>query len=127
MLTTQKYKTFLGSRTAIGPLLFALYVNELPYLVSSSLLVFADDIKLYRTICGPEDCSQLQEDINTLQQWSDKWLLSFNVMLVLMLPTVTTVHMKRLIYHYRLIPSIDTIKLMPTEAQFIKFLVHKTA
>jgi len=41
--------------------------------------MFADDIKLYRTICGPGDCLQLQEDINILQQWSDKWLLSFNV------------------------------------------------
>ena len=29
------------------PLLFALYVNELPSLVSISLSLFADDIKLY--------------------------------------------------------------------------------
>ena len=32
----------------LGPLLFTLY--ELPSLVSSQLLMFADDIKLYRTI-----------------------------------------------------------------------------
>ena len=29
----------------LGPLLFALYVNELPLLVYSKLLMFADDIK----------------------------------------------------------------------------------
>ena len=35
----------------LGPLLFALYVNELPSLVSSSLLMFADDIKsIYCTL-----------------------------------------------------------------------------
>jgi len=59
--------------------LICTYVNELPSLVSSSLLMFADDIKLYWTIQCPEDCLQLQEDINILQQWSDKWLLSFNL------------------------------------------------
>jgi len=41
--------------------------------------MFADDIKLYQTIRGPEDCLHLQEDFNILQQWSEKWLLSFNV------------------------------------------------
>ena len=35
----------------LGLLLFALYVNELPSLVSSSLLMFADDIKsIYCTL-----------------------------------------------------------------------------
>jgi len=33
----------------LGPLLVALYVNEVLSLVSSKLLMFADDIKLYRT------------------------------------------------------------------------------
>ena len=40
--------------------------------------MFADYIKLYQIICGSEDCLQLQEDI-ILQQWSEKWFLSFNV------------------------------------------------
>ena len=65
--------------SVLGPLLFALYVNELPSLVSSSLLMFADDIKLYRIIRSPEDCLQLQRDIDILEQWSKQWLLSFNV------------------------------------------------
>ena len=34
----------------LGPLLFALYVNELPSLISSKLLMFADEIKLDHTI-----------------------------------------------------------------------------
>ena len=65
--------------SVLDPLLFALYVNELPSLVSSSLLMFADDIKLYRIIRSPEDCLQLQHDIDVLEQWSETWLLSFNV------------------------------------------------
>jgi len=63
----------------VGPLLFALYVNELPSLVSNSLLMFVDGIKFYWIIHGQENFLQLQQDIDILQQWSDKWLLSFNV------------------------------------------------
>ena len=59
----------------LGPLLFALYVNELPSLVSSKLLMFADGIKLYHTIRPPEDCLFLERDVNVLLEWSKYWLL----------------------------------------------------
>ena len=67
----------LGS--VLGPLLFALYVNQLPSLVSSLLLMSADDIKLYEIIRSPEDSLQLQHEIDILEQWSEKWFMSFNV------------------------------------------------
>ena len=41
--------------------------------------MFADDIKLYRSIHSLEDCLILQNDINVLLNWSKHWLLSFNV------------------------------------------------
>ena len=65
--------------SVLGPLLFVLYINELPSLVSSNLLMFADDIKLYCCIRSPEDCLILQNDINILLDWSKHWLLFFNV------------------------------------------------
>ena len=43
------------------------------------LLMFADDIKLYRSIRSVEDCFVLQNDINFMFDWSKHWLLSFNV------------------------------------------------
>ena len=41
--------------------------------------MFADDIKLYRTIHSFDDCVILQNDINILLDWSKRWLLSFNI------------------------------------------------
>ena len=60
--------------------MFALYINDLPSLVSSQLLMFVDDIKLFRCIRSAEDCLVLQNDINIMLDWSKQWLLSFNVL-----------------------------------------------
>ena len=65
--------------SALGPLLFASYINDLPSLVSSQLLMFADDNKLYHCIRSAEDCFVLQNGINIMLDWSKHWLLSFNV------------------------------------------------
>jgi len=56
--------------SVLGPLLFAIYVNDLPDNVKSFLLLFADDTKLYHTIRSCSDVQQLQEDIDALYQWT---------------------------------------------------------
>ena len=50
----------------LGPLLFAIYVNDMPSVVSSKLFKFADDTKLYRTISSPLDIQTLQNDLDLL-------------------------------------------------------------
>ena len=64
--------------SVLGPTLFLLYVNELPTLVQSSFKMFADDSKMYMAIQDQDDTQILQHDIDTLEQWSNKWLLKFN-------------------------------------------------
>jgi hypothetical protein len=64
--------------SVIGPLLFLIYVNELPNLVSCGMKMFADDTKLYRVIKQDNDISTLQEDLDNLSGWSRDWLLKFN-------------------------------------------------
>ena len=41
--------------------------------------MFADDTKLFRTVKTIDDCNILQNDLNTLNPWTNDWLLSFNV------------------------------------------------
>ena len=64
----------------LGPLLFLIYVNDLPLSInSSSLLLFADDTKCLKSIDCPHDCDLLQNDLSLLSDWSLKWKLLFNV------------------------------------------------
>ena len=63
----------------LGPLLFVLYINDLPFhLLTSSLFLFADDTKCHKQILTPADIHLLQQDLEQLSTWSGDWKLSFN-------------------------------------------------
>ena len=65
--------------SVLGPLLFLLYVNDIPSLIHCKSKLFADDIKLWQPIKNYGDNSQLQNDLHSLEHWSEKWLLKFNI------------------------------------------------
>ena len=52
----------------LGPILFLLYVNDIPSIVSSTAKMFADDTKLYCPVKTIDDCQQLQSDLNSLSK-----------------------------------------------------------
>ena len=41
--------------------------------------MFADDLKLYRSITQPLDTTLLQHDVNTLFHWTQTWLLNLSI------------------------------------------------
>ncbi len=56
-----------------------IFIKDLSDVITSTLQIFADDTKIYRTINDIRDKILLQEDLNKLHQWSVKWQLKFNV------------------------------------------------
>lgn len=59
----------------LGPLLFIIFINDLPDNLQSTCKIFADDTKIY----GPSQNSYtLQDDLEKLLKWSDSWQLHFN-------------------------------------------------
>ena len=55
----------------LGPVLFLLYVNDMPRVVqSSSIAMFADDTKCFKTIMFAADTELLQSDLDSLSEWS---------------------------------------------------------
>ena len=64
--------------SVLGPLLFLLYVNDIPDWVTGNVRMFADDTKIWRKIEGREDSEELQKDLDRLNEWSEEWLMQFN-------------------------------------------------
>ena len=65
--------------SVLGPILFLIFINDLPDNVRSSVCLFANDCVLYRNICSIQDCLILQEDLTSLGQWEADWQMKFNV------------------------------------------------
>ncbi|KAL5265305.1 hypothetical protein ACHWQZ_G006143 [Mnemiopsis leidyi] len=61
--------------SVLGPLLFILYVNDLPEIVKNKIKLFADDLKL---ICNANDHRSIADDILELEIWESIWHLKFN-------------------------------------------------
>ena len=65
--------------SVLGPLLFNIFINDLPSIVQSPLVLFADDAKVFHTIQSEDDYLKLQQDLDNLFLWSCEWQLGFNV------------------------------------------------
>jgi hypothetical protein len=64
--------------SVLGPILFTIYINDLPDVAQNVAKLFADDTKLYAAVNNTNDEIKLQGDIDRLMQWSKEWLLTFN-------------------------------------------------
>ena len=67
--------------SVLGPLLFLIYIDGLTSipLNGGSLVIFADDLLLHRTIYCAEDTLALQEDVDSLANWITVHQLTLNV------------------------------------------------
>ena len=62
--------------SVLGPLLFLLFINDLPESMKNEIKIFADDVKM---VVDPAQNQDVQNDLDVLCQWESVWLLRFNL------------------------------------------------
>ena len=64
--------------SVLGTILFLIYINDFEDDISSKVLKFADDTKVFRKVTNDTDKQSLQDDLDKLVKWSEKWQMLFN-------------------------------------------------
>ena len=61
----KKVTSDIPQDSVLGPLLFVIFINDLPEQANSEYYLFADDTEIFREMKGSDDHTILQNDINT--------------------------------------------------------------
>ena len=61
--------------SVLGPLLFPLFINDMPAITTNRTTLFADDSKLIGNAGSP---ATIQSHLHCLFQWADVWQMKFN-------------------------------------------------
>ena len=64
--------------SVLGPILFVIYINDLPEGIKSWCSMYADDTKLSTPVDTEEGRRKLQDDLDRAVQWADTWQLKFH-------------------------------------------------
>ena len=64
----------------LGPLLFLIYVNDLPNNLSSNCKLFADDTSLFSVVNNIHtSATTLSQDLNAITNWTFQWKMIFTL------------------------------------------------
>lgn len=64
----------------LAPILFSLFINDIADDIHHcKYLMFADDLKIYRTIRSSEDAILIQHDVDRIERWCNSNLMKLNV------------------------------------------------
>ena len=64
--------------SVLGPLLFVIFINDMPTVVNHLIKLFADDSKLIGIIRNHDDIRILQNDLDALSKWAMDWRMLFH-------------------------------------------------
>ena len=75
---TAQVKIGIPQGSVLGPILFLVYINDLPSVILILKKLFADDAKLYQIVSSMVEVTQVQNSINDSVEWSIIWEMFLN-------------------------------------------------
>ena len=73
----RKIMSGIPQGSVLGPLLFLIYINDLPDGISSLCKIFADDTSLYSKVSEiHKSASNLNDDLEKISYWTYQWKMS---------------------------------------------------
>ena len=64
--------------SVLGPILFVLFINDLPDVVNCGVEIYADDTKIFAKATNKSEHDLLQENLDKMYRWSEIWQLTFH-------------------------------------------------
>ena len=75
----KKMNSGVPQGSVLGPLLFLIYINDLPDGLTSMCKIFADDTSLFSKVLDVnESAKTLNIDLEKINQWAFQWKMQFN-------------------------------------------------
>ena len=64
--------------SVLGPVLFLIFINDLPDTLDVAVRIFADDTKIFQEVNERKDQTKLQENLSKLEDWAETWQMRFH-------------------------------------------------
>ena len=64
--------------SVLGPILFVIFINDLPEVINVCFKMFADDSKMYGRVTTIDQAGLVQDGINNVVKWAEDWQMIFN-------------------------------------------------
>ena len=78
MFIMENVKGSVSQVSVLGPLLFLIYINDITMNLTCNTSLFADDTSLYKLIDGDTSILEVQNDLDKIGDWANKWKVKFN-------------------------------------------------